>query len=510
MKPDCLLLDYVQDGVVVLDASARVSFWNRVMAAWTGHQGDEVEGADIAQFAPRLGEDRYRNRMMEALELMAPLTFSAAIHHHLIPCPLTAGDVSSGCRLQDTVMRPLKLDGKRMLVLSVVDRTDHMANIRGLQLANSRLERSMRLRRESDRVNTMLAAGMDNAAEAILVVDHQGRIDYANQMFYHMAQMTVPSVRNKLLVELLLIDQAEMLQQAIAAAIASGEVWRGRVVIQRPDGSRFPASVSAAPVRLRRGRKVSHAVLTLEDITAYELANRDLQARKKHEAMLTMVAGISHDFNNLLSGMVGNAYLLRKAVRDDDKAMRRLGTIEESLHEATSIIQNLMIYARGEETVQGVLPLAPFVKEWCKEVRGMLPAAVKLELDIEQDHFPVKVDVSLFQHALMAVAENAMDAVAEVEEPKISIAFHRADGALPPPLRSGQGCVLLVVQDNGCGIPATSMAKVCDPFFSTKQLGSGLGLSVARSGIEQHGGVLQIDSSEGVGTTILIWMPLAE
>jgi len=508
MTIDFSLLDYVQEGVVILDRAGKVRFWNQKMVLWTKKSGAEVVGLDIAQQAPKLGEARYRNRMMAALDQMAPETFSAVIHHHLIPCPFILNG-STVYRSQDTMMRPTCMGEERLLLISVVDRTDHMANIAGLMQANARLERSVRLRRESDRVNTMLAAGMDNAAEAILVVDHKGRVEYANNMFYRMAQFASPTVRNRVLNELLTVDQGGLLQQEIGTAIASGEMWRGRVVVRRPDGSRFPVSVSAAPVRLRKGRKVSHAVLILNDITDYEVANHDLQARKKHEAMLTMVAGISHDFNNLLSGMVGNAYLLRKSVADDDKAIRRLATVEDSLAEAAAIIQDLMIYARGEEMVHGVLPLTPFVKEWSKEVRGMLPDSVALKLEIEQDHFPAHVDVSLFQHALMAVAENAKDAVVGVDAPQVAITFKRVAGdALPSPL-SGS-CVLLTLSDNGCGISEENMLQVCDPFFSTKQLGSGLGLSVARASIEQHHGVLHLDSAEGEGTTVSIWLPLAE
>jgi len=508
MSIDFSLFDYVQEGVVVLDRAGKVRFWNQVMVEWTAKTAAEVVGLDIALQAPRLGEERYRNRMVAALDQMAPITFSAAIHHHLIPCPFFSEGLKA-YRLQDTMMCPVSKGEERLLVLSVVDRTDHMANIIGLMQANARLERSVRLRRESDRVNTMLAAGMDNAAEAILVVDHKGRIEYANNMFYRMAQSVSPTVRNQLLRELLTVDQGELLQQEIAEAIASGEIWRGRVVVRRPDGSRFPASGSAAPVRLRKGRKVSHAVLILNDITDYEMANHDLQARKKHEAMLTMVAGISHDFNNLLSGMVGNTYLLRKSVRNDDKASRRLNTVEESLAEATAIIQNLMIYARGEEMVQGVLPLAPFIKEWSKEVQGILPESVALHLEIDQDYFPFRVDVSLFQQALMAVADNAMDAVVDMDDPQISIVFRRADEGMLPAQLSEDACVLLTVSDNGCGIFEADMAQVCDPFFSTKQIGSGLGLSVARASIEQHRGVLHIDSTEGVGTKVSILLPLA-
>jgi len=509
MMIDCSLLDYVQEGVVVLDHNGSVHFWNQIMVLWTGTSADDAVGMDIAQLAPKFDEPRYRNRIMTALDQMAPITFSAAIHHHLIPCRFSAEDAQS-FRLQDTMMRPVCVNDTRLLVISVVDRTDHMANILGLKQANSRLERSMRLRRESDRINTMLAAGMDNAAEAILVVDHRGRIEYANQMFYHMAQFDMSSVCNKPLVELLKVDQTVQLEQEIVSAIASDKSWRGRVVIQRPDGSRFPASISAAPVRLRKGRQVSHAVLTLEDITEYEITNNDLQTRKKHEAMMTMVAGISHDFNNLLSGMVGNAYLLRKAIREDEKAMRRLHTMEDALGEATEIIQNLMIYARGDEMVQGVLPLTPFIKEWCKEVRGLLPESATLQLDVKTDHFPVKVDVSLLQHALMAVAENAIDAVKDVSNPQITITFNRAEKPLPAPLKTNHPYVLLTVTDNGCGISIANMTQIYDPFFSTKQLGSGLGLSVARASIEQHNGVLQIESIEKHGTTVSIWLPLTK
>ncbi|MDQ6963884.1 MAG: PAS domain-containing protein [Mariprofundales bacterium] len=505
------LLDNVQEGVVVLDHTGRVLFWNRIMLQWAERTSDEVVGLDISSLAPKLGEDHYRDRMMAVVETRSPAIFSAGSYHHLIPCPLSV-DGSVIYRSQDTTISPVSINGSQLLMISVVDCTDHLAGVKELMRANARLERSVRLRRESDRVNTMLAAGMDNAAEAIVVLDHRGRIEYANNMFYSMAQVTSPTVRNRLLQEVLIVDQSDLLRREVKSAIASGEMWRGRVVVRRTDGSRFPVSVSAAPVRLRKGRgyQVSHTVLILNDITDYEVANHDLQARKRSEAMLTMVAGISHDFNNIISGMVGNAYLLRRSVGDDEKGLRRLHTIEEALEDASAIIQDLVIYARGAPMEPGVLPLTPFVKEWSKEVRGMLPDSVELRLDIEIGSSPVHVDVRLFQNALMEVAQNAKEAVERVENPCVSIAFHHIDDDERPAELSGSSCVLLTVTDNGCGISEEDIVQVCDPFFSTKKLGSGLGLAVARSSIEQHHGLFCIDSEEGVGTTVSIWLPLAE
>ncbi|RMH50575.1 MAG: sensor histidine kinase [Zetaproteobacteria bacterium] len=293
-------------------------------------------------------------------------------------------------------------------------------------------------------------------------------------------------------------------------AISSGEPWRGRVVVIRPDESRFPASISAAPVRLRKGRRILHAVLTMEDITDYELANHDLQERKKHEAMRTMVAGISHDFNNLLSGMVGNAYLLRKAVREDPKAMRRLATLEEALEEATAIIQGLVVYARGEEDGSGVLPLFPFVKEWCKEVRSQLPEGVELQLQLQPGHYPMRGDVALLKQVLTAVADNAVDALAGCERPRIAVSFGpEEESAVPEPLRGRGRVARLDVADSGCGIPGRLMERIWQPFFTTKPQGNGLGLTVARENMARLGGVMTVDSTEGEGTTVSLWLPLA-
>ncbi len=497
MSDPFVLLDSVQEGVVVVDGALSIRFWNHMMASWTGISATEATGRPLEALAPKLRDGRYLQPLRAVVEQGAPATFSAAIHEYVIPCPYR-GD---RFRLQDTMVRAVSLDGETLALLSVVDRTDHIANIRGLKQVNTKLKRTMRLRRESDRINTMLAAGMDNAAEAILVVDHRGRVEYANPMFYRMAQLDVPSIRGRLLVDLLRTDQGEVLQREVGRAIASGEMWRGRVVVCRPDGSRFPASVSAAPVRLRKGRRILHAVLTLEDLTEYELANHDLQERKKHEAMLTMVAGIYHDFNNILSGMVGNTYLLRKSVQGDEKGERRLAAVEEALNEATEVIRGLVIYARGEEAVQGVLPLLPFIKEWCKEVRAALPEGVELRQELQMGHFPVRVDVTLLKQALMAVAENAIDAVAESEHPEISICFlHNEE----------QHTVELTLRDNGCGIPDELLPRVWEPFFTTKPRGTGLGLTMAKKNIEHHHGTIRIESAVGEGTSVFISLPLAE
>ncbi|RMH50576.1 MAG: PAS domain-containing protein [Zetaproteobacteria bacterium] len=204
MSVDLSLFDHVQEGVVVADAGLVVRHWNSVIARWSGIDPSDAVGRPLIALAPKLEDDRYRRPVEAVIARGSPVTFSAAIHHYIIPCP---GKEPGEFRQQDTVVCPLPVDGATMALFSVVDRTDHIANLRGLQQANVKLRRTVRLRRESDRINMMLAAGMDNAAEAILVVDHRGRLEYANPMFYRLAQLEIPSVKGQLLTEILRTDQ---------------------------------------------------------------------------------------------------------------------------------------------------------------------------------------------------------------------------------------------------------------------------------------------------------------
>ncbi len=496
-------LEHVNEGVLVLDRQYRVLFCNQRLADWANVDAAAVVGKDVTDWVPKLNGAELRQAVEASFSEMQPLMLDAPTHRYLVPCPLA----DQQTRTHDALLTPYMLNGQVVMQVCLHDCTDSVARIDALEAANTDLRRLTRIRRENGRKNALLAAALDAAAEAVVVVDHHGHVQYANRSFFAMSGVDTPSIYNKPLLELLTVDQEdEDLVAHVRSVLSDGDPWRGRLVVCRRDGVRFPASVSTAALAGKRG----HAVIVLDDISEYERADHARKMREKHAAMMTLVGGIAHDFNNLLSGMVGNLYLMRKSCAvDDAKGMRRLAAIEESVQEASQIVNDLLVYARGDDVSQGVFALFPFVKEWCKEVKSALGDSGDLELDLQPCQGTIRADVGTLQIVLDALASNAMDAVSEVDAPSLRISFALAD-EIPEELSSGGRYVRWSLKDNGCGIDGENLTLIFDPFFSTRKLGSGLGLSTAKSSVERLGGMLDIRSQKGIGTCATIWLPLVD
>ncbi|MDX8409305.1 MAG: PAS domain-containing protein [Mariprofundales bacterium] len=497
-------LEHLHAGVLVFDCQYRVLFCNQRLADWAKVDTAVVVGNDVTDWVPKLNDMPLRSAVAESFSQMEPLSLDSQTHHYLVLCPLADGRV----RTHDALLSPYVLHGNVVMQVSLYDCTDQIAHIDALEEANVDLRRVARMRRESDRQNALLASALDAAAEAVVVVDYHGHVQYANRSFFAMSRVEAPSIRNKPLLELLTLDQEddEDLVAHVRSVLSDGNPWRGRLVVCRRDGVRFPASVSTAPLAGKRGQ----AVIVLDDISEYERANHARKVREKHAAMMTLVGGIAHDFNNLLSGMVGNLYLMRRSCMvDDAKGMRRLTAIESSVQEASQIVSDLLIYARGDDVSQGVFALFPFVKEWCKGVKESLGDSGHLELNLHPCQAFIRADVGALQIVLDVLASNAMDAVADVDAPLLRITF-ALEEELPDGLSSDIHYFCLSLSDNGMGIDTKNMALIFDPFFSTRKLGSGLGLSTAKSSIERIGGMLDIRSQEGGGTCAKIWLPLVK
>ncbi|MDQ6950379.1 MAG: PAS domain-containing protein [Mariprofundales bacterium] len=497
-------LEHVHEGVLVFGRDYCVLFCNQRLATWLDLDAAVLVGSKVAQWLPRFAETQYQKMLENSFAQMTPLTLDAQADPSLVVCAPDGGAEMRHC---DALLSPYLLGDTLVMQLSLRDCTDRVDQIDALEGVNGGLRREVRLRGEDGRQNALLAAALDAAAEAVIVVDHQGRVQYANQAFFAISQIESPSVRNQPLLELLALDQLdEDLVAHVRAVLSDGDPWRGRVVVCRRDGGRFPALVSTAPLAGKRG----YAVIILEDISEYERADHARKTQEKHAAMLTLVGGIAHDFNNLLSGVVGNLYLLRKSLLSDaSKTERRITNIESTVAEISQIVSDLLVYARGDDVSQGVFALSPFVKEWCKGVREALGEDGTLKLELQPCHVLMRADVSSLQIVLDVLAHNAIDAVAGVDAPALGIAFSVVDqgDAFPDGLSPTAKYVRLSLNDNGGGVASDDLPLIFDPFFSTKRLGRGLGLPTAKSCVEGMGGALEIYSQPGAGTQAVVWLP---
>ncbi len=214
----------------------------------------------------------------------------------------------------------------------------------------------------------------------------------------------------------------------------------------------------------------------MKEVAAREKAQEQLRQAQKMETIGQLTGGVAHDFNNLLMAVMGNLDLLRKARRQDLKAVP--------------------IDLRG--LLQGMIDL----------LQRSLGPRVGLRLDIPEGLPPARVDANQLELAVLNLAINARDAMPDGGSIDIRVAEHRACN--DPALKAGRYLKLSVI-DNGTGMPPEILKRAIEPFFSSKPLGkgTGLGLSMVHGIAVQLGGALQLSSTVGKGTTATLLLPLA-
>ena len=241
----------------------------------------------------------------------------------------------------------------------------------------------------------------------------------------------------------------------------------------------------------------------------------ELRQAQKLEAIGTLVGGIAHDFNNMLAAIKGNVYLARLQQKKKAPIEDRLENIEQAATGAADMVRQLLAFARKDITATSVFSLNSFLRESEKMVKTLVPESIECEIKLCRKELPVRGDANQLKQVLLNLFNNARDAVAEVSRPKIScsLAPFKADEAFHqrhPELRQ-EKFACWTVSDNGCGISMEQQERIYEPFFTTKEVdkGTGLGLAMVFGTIKNHGGVIELESAEGEGTTFHIYLPVS-
>jgi PAS domain S-box-containing protein len=282
------------------------------------------------------------------------------------------------------------------------------------------------------------------------------------------------------------------------------EGWR-----VRKDGTFFWASVIIDPIR-EDNKLVGFAKIT-RDITErreaqlkLEQMQKQLAESQKLDALGQLTGGVAHDFNNLLMIISGSVHTLKKGLGNDARLLRAVAAIETASNRGAALTRQLLTFARR----QSVNPQAIDLAERISAVRDVLDtgagSAVRLEFDIDENVWPITVDIAEFETALVNLVINARDAMPGGGT--VTIAAHNC--TLAEEAIAGE-YVAIAVKDSGVGIAPDVLSKIFDPFFTTKPIGkgTGLGLSQVHGFAHQAGGTVRVTSEIGKGTTMTILLP---
>ncbi len=243
-------------------------------------------------------------------------------------------------------------------------------------------------------------------------------------------------------------------------------------------------------------------LIVLHDRTHLRKAEEELLRAGKLESLGVLAGGIAHDFNNLLTGVSGNVSLAMEVLAEDSKAFTLLQRIERAAVRAKALSRQLLTFAAGGQPLRKNTSVGHLITETV--TFALAGRAVDCAMDLEEDLYAT-VDRGQFAQVVQNLVINGCEAMGNRGTLRVNARYQLECDAVPG--RPSGDFIEVEVVDNGSGIPQAALRRVFEPYFTTKETGTGLGLAVAHSIIKQHDGQIQITSEPDVGTTIRFWLP---
>ena len=279
----------------------------------------------------------------------------------------------------------------------------------------------------------------------------------------------------------------------------------GTLLISK-DGAERVIADSGAPIRADDGA-LTGVVLVFRDLTEEKRLQDERIRSQKLESLALLAGGIAHDFNNILTAAVGNVSLARMHVKLEEPAGERLSDAEKALSRARELTNQLLTFAKGGTQARAVTPMGPLVREAVN--LALSGSSIQPKLNIPAGLWKVRVDRGQISQVIENLVINADQAMPGGGHLHVVLENVDVEEGWQHPLQPGK-YVRLTVHDTGMGIPRAHMARIFEPYFTTKQKGSGLGLAISYSIISNHQGRMFVDSELGAGTTFWVYIPASE
>jgi PAS domain S-box-containing protein len=484
-----LLVEAVTDyAICMLSPEGRVSTWNRGAKRIKGYEEQEIVGHHFSRFYT--DEDR-----------------AAGLPAHALAAAAAKGsDEAEGWRVRK--------DGSRFWAHVVID---PILDDSGALIGFAKITRDLTERRQaaenvqrSEEQFRLLVQGVTDYA--IYMLDPDGRVTNwnlgAERLKGYKPEEIIGEHYSRFYTEEERRQGIPDRNLKIAAAEGRFEKEGWRV---RKDGSQFWANVVIDPIFAESGALIGFAKIT-RDFTerrqaqlALEQAREALFHAQKMEAIGQLTGGVAHDFNNLLMAILGSLELVRKRLPIDPKITPLIDNAVLAGKRGASLTQRMLMFARRQ-------PLTPEPTDLVMLLNGMrelFQRSIGPDIRIEM-RFPialplVRVDPNQLESAVLNLCLNARDAMPDGGLITIS-------GEVAQHEQMTSQCVVLSVRDNGTGMDDDTLARASEPFFTTKGVGkgTGLGLAMVKGFVEQSGGRILIRSEIGKGTTVELWLPIAE
>jgi len=298
---------------------------------------------------------------------------------------------------------------------------------------------------------------------------------------------------------------------ALQRSLESGQIETSthKTGIWGADGDEIVFDITCSPVKVKPDI-VSGLIVIAQNVTEKYRMEKQLRHSQKMEAIGTLAGGVAHDFNNVLTPIMGYSEIIRlkmkQEVNTDSPIFSYLDEILKAARRAKLLVQQVLTFSRSGEKKEKLQYIHPIVKEVMKLMRVTLPSTLKIVEEINEQCGRVSVDPVQIHQVIINLCTNSAHAMAGQH----GVLTVKLDEIRSP--AEGKEWLQLIITDTGCGIEKNNINRIFEPYFTTKQKtsGTGMGLAMVHGIISRQGGYIEVESTVGSGSTFRVFLPLVE
>jgi two-component system, cell cycle sensor histidine kinase and response regulator CckA len=356
-----------------------------------------------------------------------------------------------------------------------------------------------------------LSRAVEQSADAIMVTNRSGIIEYVNPAFEAVTGFTAAEACGKTPEILKSGEQGPEFYQELWNTLQSGNIFRGILVNRKRNGELYYVEENISPVRDADGR-ITHFISNGRDLTDRIRLEAQLLQAQKMDAVGRLAGGVAHDFNNLLTIITSYSELAMDDVPQPSPLEAKLKEILMAARRAAELTRQLLAFSRKQPQALRVADLNKVIADIAKTLPRLIGEDIEFAFVPGSGLCPVRVDPVQIEQILMNLAANARDAMPEgghlrIETSDVMLDEKYVDhkNAMIPLGRYA----LITVSDDGPGIPAEHLPHIFEPFFTTKPLGegTGLGLATVYGIVKQNRGFVWVYSEPQMGTVFKVYLP---
>ncbi len=457
----------VSDSTIITDPDFNITFMNQAAEDLFGYSFEEVKGKSLSIFNKAPVSDEHR-------QLIKKTMAAGKVYSIIIPKRRKDGTtIICDCRISPMYDE----DGN---ICSLIDVQRDITKQKDVE---AKLQEHKKL------IDSILAT----MPEGVLVIDNQDRILLANKSLYKILHLNSKLMKNKSLSEVLPLDQYFNIHRAVNSRNNENNTLEFRYNVQDTEKIIYCVIVKMDGER---------TLITFADISGEREEEEKLYLTDRLASIGEMAAGLAHELNNPLTGILTLSQLLVSS--DIPKAQKEdIECIYSEAKRAAGIVKNVLLFARNKPDESGQASANDVIKDVLRlreyEQRS---SNIKVVTELEENLPDIPIDKGQLQQVFLNMISNAEAAIKEANRP----------GILTVTTQRVNNHINIHFSDNGCGIKKQIMPRIFDPFFTTKEVGkgTGLGLSICYSIIVKHGGKINVKSQVNEGTTFTIRMPVVD